>query len=192
MRALPNMKVLTPGSKIETDIAIKIMFQYQGPFYIRLGKAPSKDFYNNIPNYQIGDGNIVKQGKDVLLICAGNILENVFEVANNLEKQGLSIQIVSYLCIKPVNKKFLIELANHFKKIITIEEHSEIGGLGSTISDILMESKLPKIYFKKIALSDKSHLEIGNQKYLREINDLGIESMKNKILEFILQNNEKI
>ena len=96
------------------------------------------------------------------------------------------------LSIETSSKNCSVSLSKDGVLLDTIEEHSEIGGLGSTISDILMESKLPKIYFKKSALSDKSHLEIGNQKYLREINDLGIESMKNKILEFILLNYEKI
>ena len=187
MRCLPQIKVLTPGTKLETELVIDKMFETKGPFFIRLGKVPEKEFHKNNIKYELGDGLIVKNGNDLTLICCGNIIENVMIVASKLDDMNISTKVISYPCIKPINEKFLVESINLHSKIVVIEEHSTIGGLGSAINDILINHKFNNFKIKKIALSDTSHKQIGNQKYLRDINNLGIETMKKSILEF---NNE--
>ena len=188
MRAIPNMIVFSPGSKIELELAIDYMINNSGPAYIRLGKIPEGEYLISKPNYKLGDGLIVKEGSDITLFSTGNITSDVIMVAKKLDSIGLKTQVVSFLCIKPINKEFIINIANSSKAIVTIEEHSIIGGFGSAVSEILLEAKFSNRPFKRIALDDKPHKEIGSHIYLKKINGLDIDGITKNIINFI--NNE--
>ena len=184
MRSLPNMNVYNPGSKIETELAMEAMFNTQGPGFIRLGKAPEKDYYLNKPKYRIGDGLLIKNGNDLTIFCSGNITEVVMDVRNKLKSNNINAKIVSLICLKPINSKSIISQISS-KNVVTIEEHSEMGGLGTAIAEILMNNKLSHISFQKIALQDRCHKEIGSHNYLRKLNGLDSDSIVKKIIELI-------
>ena len=185
IRSLPNMNVYNPGSKIEATIAMKELFNTKGPSFIRLGKAPENDFYKKKPKYKVGDGLLVKSGKDITIFCSGNITEVVIDAANKLRNRNINAKIVSMMCLKPINSKFILSQVES-KNVVTIEEHSEVGGLGSAIADILMGANLKRpLSFKKIALKDRCHKEIGSHSYLRKINGLDCDSIVKKIINFI-------
>ena len=185
MRSLPNMIVYNPGSKIETSLALQAMFDNSGPSFIRLGKAPKNDYYEKKPKYKIGDGLLVKNGNDITIFSTGNITEVVIDVANKLEKHDINAKIISLISLKPINSKFIISQISS-KYVVTVEEHSEVGGLGTAIADILMNNNLSHhISFKKIALQDRSHKEIGSHNYLRKLNDLDCDSITKNIIELI-------
>ena len=185
MRSLPNMNVYNPGSKIEASIAIRTLFDIKGPSFIRLGKAPENDYYKEKPKYKIGDGLLIKNGNDLTIFCSGNITEEVVGAANKLKNQNINAKIISMMCLKPINSKFIVSQITS-KNVVTIEEHSEVGGLGSAISDILMSNNLNHhISFKKIALKDLCHKEIGSQNYLRKLNGLDCDSIVREIIKLI-------
>ena len=185
MRSLPNMNVYNPGSKIEAAIAVRTLFDIKGPSFIRLGKAPKNDYYKEKPKYKIGDGLLIKSGNDITIFCSGNITEVVIDAVNKLRNQNINAKIVSMICLKPINSKFVVSQITS-KNVVTIEEHSEVGGLGSAIADILMNNNLShRISFKKIALKDRSHKEIGSHNYLRKLNGLDCDSIVKKIIKLI-------
>jgi len=186
MCSLPNMNVYNPGSKIEAAIATQTIFKTKGPSFIRLGKAPEKDYYKGKPDYKIGDGLLIKNGKDVTIFCSGNITEEVLDAAKKLENKNIKAKIVSMISLKPINSKFVISQIKKSKNVVTVEEHSEIGGLGSSIASILMDSNLSnRVSFKKIALKDRCHKEIGSHNYLRKLNKLDSDSIAKIILQSI-------
>ena len=184
MRSLPNMSVYNPGSKIETELAMHAIFDTQGPSFIRLGKAPENDYYEKKPQYKIGDGLLIKNGNDLTIFCSGNITEVVMDVRNKLKSNNINAKIVSLICLKPINSKSIISQISS-KNVVTIEEHSEMGGLGTAIAEILMNNKLSHISFQKIALQDRCHKEIGSHNYLRKLNGLDSDSIVKKIIELI-------
>tara|TARA_B100002051_G_C16703773_1_gene622510 strand:- start:281 stop:1222 length:942 start_codon:yes stop_codon:yes gene_type:complete len=185
MRSLPNMSVYNPGSKIEAEIATQKLFDTDGPGFIRLGKAPEDDYYKEKPKYKLGDGLLIQNGDDLTIFCSGNITKVVMDAASKLKNQKINAKIVSMLCLKPINSKFVVSQIKS-KNVVTVEEHSEVGGLGSAIADILMSSNLGgNISFKKIALSDRSHKEIGSQDYLRKLNSLDSNSIVKNIINLI-------
>ena len=187
IRSLPNISVFNPGSKIETELALSFIFNLTGPSFIRLGKAPTKDYLQKKPTCNIGNGLIVKDGRDLTIFCSGNITKVVVETAMELENHNISSKVISLFCMKPINKEYVISNISS-KKIVTIEEHSEIGGIGSAIADILCESNIDNFVLKKIALKDKCHSEIGSQDYLRKINGLGKEQMLVEIKKMVKNN----
>ena len=84
------------------------MLKQTGPSFIRLGKVPDKEFHTNKNNYALGDGSIIKDGSDIVIICIGNIVEDVVKAANKLDHSGINVKIVTLLTIKPINKKYII------------------------------------------------------------------------------------
>ena len=188
IRSLPNINVFNPGSKIETELALSIIFNSTGPSFIRLGKAPTKDYLQKKPTYNIGNGLLIKDGKDLTIFCCGNITQVVVETAKELENHNISAKVISLFCMKPINKEYVTSNISS-KKIVTIEEHSEIGGIGSAITDILCESSIKNFVLKKIALKDKCHNEIGSQDYLRKINGLEKDQILKEIKK-LMENND--
>lgn len=185
LNLLPNVKIMTPGTKNQTNKAIDIMLKNKGFFYIRLGKVPKINTNEKLYNFKLGNGIILNKGSDVTLICHGNIIENVLKVAKELEKKNITVKVISYLNTKPININFLKKNLNMNSKIFCIEEHSEIGGLGSSIANIIIDLNLKNIIFKKIAIKDRAHLEIGSQDNLRKINGLDNKSIFKKILKIL-------
>ena len=133
MRTLPNMVVLSPCDDIETKQALRAAAIHNGPVYIRLGRyAVSKV---NSDNYQfsIGKGTVLKNGTDLSIITTGLTVAPCLEAAEKLDKLGLSTEVINISTIKPLDKDLIISSARKTKKIVTVEEHSVIGGLGSAV-----------------------------------------------------------
>jgi len=182
IRSLPNINVFNPGSRLETELLMKIIYKSKSPSFIRLGKCPDKDFYNKNVKLKNGHGLVVSAGKDMTIFTSGNILENVFKAVEKVKDKGFNIKLISLPIMKPINNKFV--LANFdSKKILSIEESSLIGGLSSILPSIYFKKPKKNIQFKSIALRDIVHKSIGSQKYLRNKNMLSSE----KIYKFIIK-----
>jgi transketolase len=181
-RVLPNLKVFTPSTKSEVEYVFDYCFKNNGPAYFRLGKVPEFNFEikNNV---KIGDGITIKKGKDILIFSCGNIIEEVNFATNSLKEEKINCELISYPCIKPINEKFILKKINKINKIVIVEENSVIGGFGSAIMDILSKNSIAKKLLH-IGLSDKPHGKIGNQNYLRKINNLDKISIFKNILKF--------
>ena len=152
MRALPNMKVLNPATFSEAKKVIEFLAETEldSPYYLRLGRQPVKDI--DIP-FEIGKGQIIKEGDDITLLSTGCILSDVMDSASIIEDMTqMSVRVVSFTSLKPIDRDMIVKCAQETKRLFTIEDHSIIGGLGSIVSDVLSEEYPAKVV--KIGLND--------------------------------------
>jgi transketolase len=152
MRALPNMKVLNPATFSEAKKVIEFLAETEldSPYYLRLGRQPVKDI--DIP-FEIGKGQIIKEGDDITLLSTGCILSDVMDSASIIEDMTqMSVRVVSFTSLKPIDRDMIVKCAQETKQLFTIEDHSIIGGLGSIVSDVLSEEYPAKVV--KIGLND--------------------------------------
>ena len=152
MRALPNMKVLNPATFSEAKKVIEFLAETEldSPYYLRLGRQPVEDI--DIP-FELGKGQIVKEGDDITLLSTGCILSDVMDSASIIEDMTqMSVRVVSFTSLKPIDRDMIVKCAQETKQLFTIEDHSIIGGLGSIVSDVLSEEYPAKVV--KIGLND--------------------------------------
>lgn len=138
-RVLPNMAVVVPADAVETQAVLEYSVQHQGPMYIRLGrpKVPivSQDNYS----FELGKGTILREGNEATIIAAGITVAMALEAAELLAEKGLEVTVVNMASIKPLDSRLVIECAKKTGAVVTAEEHSIIGGLGSAIAEVLVE-----------------------------------------------------
>lgn len=185
MRSLPNMTILCPGDPLEAYQATIEMLKIKGPVYLRLGKKGEPILsYDYIGKVSIGQVIEVKEGKDLVIFTTGNMLETSLEVGERLESMGINATLIQVLTIKPLDKVRIKELIKTHPKIVTIEEHNIIGGLGSAIAEINVSSKeclRPQLI---LGIEDKYHNIGGSQKYLRKLDELDTDSIVERILHW--------
>ena len=151
MRMLPNMRVISPSDDVQTKWVIKEEKKIQGPFYIRLCRLATPIIYdeefvkeNNI-KFEIGKGIQIGNGTDASIIATGVTVQEALKAKENLEKEGINIRVIDMHTIKPIDKELIIKCAKETKKIITIEDHSIYGGLGSSVCEVLSEKYPAKV-----------------------------------------------
>ncbi len=167
MRAMPNMVVLSPGDPVETRLATRALIDFQGPAYLRLGRAGDPIVHKEEPTFEIGKAITVRQGSDVTLIATGALLYDTLEAANSLAETGIQARVLSMHTIKPLDTEAVITAASETQALFTIEEHSVIGGLGSAVAETLLEAGTYPRYFKSIGLNGEFSAIVGTQEYLR-------------------------
>jgi transketolase len=171
LRTLANLVILSPADPIEAAQATKWALKHTGPVYIRLGKAGEPILNNKSYVFKKGKGNILKKGSSVCIIATGAITNNALLAAGLLDKKGISTSVVSMTTIKPIDEKLILSLARSMKALVTIEEHSIIGGLGSAVAEILAENK-SAIAFKRIGVPDQFIKQSGKQDFMRRMSKL--------------------
>ena len=139
MRGLPNMTVLSVSDDIQTKWAIEEISKIQGPVYVRLGRLKSPVIYEENQKFEIGKGIQIGEGTDATVIATGLMVSEAIMAKEELEKQGINIRVVDMHTIKPIDKELIVKCAKETKRIITIEDHSIIGGLGSAVCEVLSE-----------------------------------------------------
>jgi len=139
MRSIPNMVVLNPADAVETRQCIMKAAEYNGPVYIRLGRSKVPTIFDDNYNFEIGKGVELKSGKDVTIIATGVMVAKALEASEALEVEGISARVINISTIKPIDKDIIIKAAKETKAIVTAEEHSIIGGLGSAVAEVLVE-----------------------------------------------------
>lgn len=140
MRSIPNMIVINPSDAIETEAAIFAAAEYNGPCYVRLGRlAVSVINDNSDYKFEIGKGVTLTKGNDVTIIATGMMVELALEAKEELAKDGIDARIINIHTIKPIDKELLIDAAKETGAIVTVEEHSIIGGLGSAVAEVVTE-----------------------------------------------------
>lgn len=166
MRAIPGMVVMCPADDIEARAAVKAAAEYKGPVYMRLGRS-AVPVINDPATYKFewGKGIKVKEGKDLTLIASGIMVDSANKAAEMLAKDGIDAEIIDIHTIKPIDEDIIVESAKKTGVVITLEEHSVIGGLGSAVCDVLCE-KYP-VRVKKIGIYDK-YGESGSASALME------------------------
>ncbi|MCC0696071.1 transketolase family protein [Clostridioides sp. ES-S-0048-02] len=174
MRGIPNMVVLNPADGIEAKKAIFSAVDYNGPVYLRLGRATTEDIHNDDYNFKIGKGEILRQGSDVAIIATGIMVSKAIKSAELLSKEGLEAMVVNISTIKPIDSELIVEVAKNTGKVVTVEEHSVIGGLGSAVTEVLSE-KYP-VVVKRIGINDEFG-QSGNPESLLNYYGLTVENI---------------
>jgi transketolase len=146
MCAIPNMTVLTPADSTETRLAVKAAAQIQGPVYIRVNRNPILDVLDKDASFELGAFRVLREGKDILLLAHGVMVEKALAAADLLEKEGISAKVASVATMKPFNYEGAAKLAKGMKGVVTAEEHSYIGGLAAATAFALRQSKVPMDY----------------------------------------------
>ena len=154
MRAIPGMVVLSPADAVETKKMVFAAAEYNGPVYIRMGRLDVETIFDEATyDFQIGIANTVRDGKDVTIVATGLMTAEALKAAEILEKEGISVRVINVGTIKPLDGETILKAAQETKFIITAEEHSVIGGLGSAVSEFLSEVHPTKV--KKLGIYDK-------------------------------------
>ena len=140
MRSLPNMTVINPADAKEAEEALKAAIQYYGPVYIRLGRAAVPDIHDENYQFNWGKGEVLSEGDDVALVATGIMVAKAMEAAKELAKDGIHARVINIHTIKPLDEELIIETAKKTGHIVTCEEHSVIGGLGSAVAEVLAKN----------------------------------------------------
>ncbi|MBQ8877113.1 MAG: transketolase family protein [Lachnospiraceae bacterium] len=141
MRSIPGMVVMCPADDIEARAAVRAAAEYVGPVYMRFGRAACP-VINDRPDYkfEIGKGTVVREGSDVTIVATGICVGSALEAADKLAEEGISAEVINICTIKPLDEEVIINSAKKTGKVVTAEEHSVIGGLGSAVCDALCKS----------------------------------------------------
>ena len=154
MRAIPGMVVLSPADAVETKKMVFAAAEYNGPVYIRMGRLDVETIFDEATyDFQIGIANTVREGNDVTIAATGLMTAEALKAADILAQEGISVRVINVGTIKPLDGETILKAAQETKFIITAEEHSVIGGLGSAVSEFLSEVHPTKV--KKLGLYDK-------------------------------------
>ena len=153
MRTIPGMVVMCPADDVEAKAAVRAAVEYDGPVYIRFGRA-AVPVINDTPDYkfEIGKGTVVREGTDVTIVATGICVDSALGAAEKLAAEGISAEVINICTIKPLDEDIIIKSAKKTGKVVTAEEHSVIGGLGSAVCDALCKSYPTPVY--KIGMQD--------------------------------------
>lgn len=177
MRALPNLAILAPGDITEAGLATEAAYHNPGPCYLRLGRGGEARVYDYLPEFKLGQGITIAEGGEIAFVSTGGILSNVVKAAEILKSHGISASVHSFFSLCPIDRPLIERLAQSKRVIITVEEHSIIGGLGSAVAEVLAELGTRKAVLLRIGLKGGFPCEVGDQKYLRNIYGLSPESI---------------
>ncbi len=183
MRTIPGMVVMCPSDDVEARAAVRAAVEYVGPVYIRFGRA-AVPVINDRPDYhfEIGKGTIVREGTDVTIVATGICVDSSLGAAEKLAADGISAEVINICTIKPLDEELILNSAKKTGKVVTVEEHSVIGGLGSAVCDCL-SAKLPTLV-KKLGMQDVFG-ESGSAAALVAKYGLDAEGVYRSVKEFV-------
>lgn len=183
MRSIPDMVVICPSDAVEAEMATKAAAEYNGPVYLRFGRSPVP-VINDRPDYhfEMGKGVVLKEGTDLTIVATGICVESALAAADKLEKDGIRAKVINIHTIKPLDEELIIAAAKETQKVVTVEEHSVIGGLGSAVCDVLSEKAPARVM--KIGINDVFG-ESGSASVLVHKYGLDGEGVYAKIRDFL-------
>ena len=153
MRSIPGMTVICPADGVEAEAAVKAAYEMEGPVYLRFGRLAIPQFHEEGFNFQIGKGEVLREGTDVAIIANGLLVYEAIQAGEMLAEAGINAMIINMATIKPLDEELVLSAAKKCGKVITCEEHSVIGGLGEAVCAVLSE-KLPTPV-KRIGVNDE-------------------------------------
>ena len=171
LRALPNMMVVAPSDPWEAKILTRQMSAIQGPKYLRIdkGSAGSQEKPSDV---NLGRGRILREGSDLTIVSIGSILSESLKAAKILADSGVEARVISLNTLKPFDESVIFDACQETGGLISIEEHTEVGGLAGSISEACLSSGITPAFFYKIGLKDEYPTIVGDQKYLRDAYNL--------------------
>lgn len=184
MRTIPGMLILNPSDDIEAKAAVKAAYEYEGPVYLRFGRL-AVPVINDRADYkfELGKGVTLREGKDLTIVATGLCVSSSLEAAECLAKDGIEAKVINIHTIKPLDEELIIAAAKETKKVVTVEEHSVIGGLGSAVCDCLSQACPTQVL--KIGVNDV-YGESGSAVKLIEKYGLDAAGVYEKIKAFVL------
>ena len=182
MRAIPGMTVIQPCDDIETKQVIKAISKFNGPCYVRLGRSAVDTVNTEDYVFELGKGSVLRKGKDITLVATGMMVQQALLAANTLSEQGIEVNVINIHTIKPLDEALILEYAKQSKLIVTCEEHSKFGGLGSAVAETL--SKNHPIKLAMVAVND-TFGESGTPNALIEKYGLTAKDIVKTVLESI-------
>ena len=183
MRTIPGLVVMCPADDVEAKAAVRAAVEYDGPVYIRFGRA-AVPVINDTPDYkfEIGKGTVVREGTDVTIVATGICVDSALGAAEKLAAEGISAEVINICTIKPLDEDIIIKSAKKTGKVVTAEEHSVIGGLGSAVCDALCKSYPTPVY--KIGMQD-CFGESGSAAALVQKYKLDAQGVYEQVKEFV-------
>ncbi len=182
LRMLPGMTVVCPGDPVEVRLALRAALEHDGPVYLRLGKKGEPTVHAQTPAFHIGRGIVLREGDDVALVSTGNMLPTACEVADRLRQSGLSSTVVSLHTVKPLDEPLLAELFERLPLVVTLEEHSVLGGLGGTVAEWAADSGAGGGRLLRIGTPDRFLHEAGDQSFARSRLGLDAGTIARRVL----------
>ncbi len=182
IREIPGAVICDPADDVQMEWIIKEFLKIEGIHYVRSNRKAVRNVYKKGSSFKIGQGNILKEGKDILIIAAGQLVSEALDCAEELEKEGYSVEVIDMFTIKPLDEKLLIKEAKGKSKIVTIENHSIYGGLGSAVSEVIAENGI-SVPVKRIGVKEKFG-QVGTAEFLQEEFGLTAKQIKETICQF--------
>ncbi|MBQ6515641.1 transketolase [bacterium] len=184
LRVLPDLTLLSPASPKEVPVMLEKAIQYEGPVYIRLGKAFEKEIYEDKSPFEIGKANTIKTGSDITIFSTGSVIADVLDAAKNAQSIGISAEVINISTIKPLDTEAVLNSAQKTKNVLTVEEHNIIGGLAGAISETLL-GKVQLNSFGKMGFNDVFCNDYGWHQDLKKMYGLSSEDIYNQIVKQI-------
>lgn len=141
MRAIPNIKLIMPADRFESRAMIKKLSEIDDPVYVRVGRNPVEDVYDEEYDFELGKGVTIKEGSDITIVACGRFVRTAIDSADELKKHGIACRVINMHTIKPLDNEVLLKAAEETGHIITVEEHSIHGGLGGAVAELLSQAK---------------------------------------------------
>lgn len=183
MRMIPGMTVINPADDVEARAAVRAAYEHDGPVYLRFGRLPVPVFNDEAAyKFELGKGQVLKEGTDVSVFATGLCVNETLEAEKMLAADGIRAEIINIHTIKPIDRELVIESALKTKRVVTVEEHSVIGGLGSAVCDVLCEEAPTRVF--KIGVNDVFG-ESGPALELLHKYELDAEGIYGKIKNFM-------
>ncbi|CEK19147.1 transketolase subunit B [Chthonomonas calidirosea] len=175
MRVLPEMTVIAPGDPVETRLATRAIVSYNGPCYLRLGKAGEPIVHQTDPKFEIGKAILMRDGSSLTLISTGGMLATVMQAAQRLAENGIAARVLSMHTLAPLDREAILAAAAETGGIVTVEEHG-IGGLASAVAEVLAVAGYA-VPFRALHLPRKPTSHAGTQESLRSVHGLCVEGI---------------
>ena len=177
MRALPGVTCFAPGDPAEAEAVTRAAIRTEGTCYIRLGRGNEPKVHPGpVTDWYLPAPLTIRKGTDIALLSSGGILTQTTEAARILEERGISAEVVSFPCLKPMDREKVEELAGRFSLAVTVEEHNVTGGFGSAVCEIIAELDT-KCRIRRIGLQDCFTTVVGDQQYLRKVYGMDAETI---------------
>ena len=181
LRALPGLTVVSPGDGVESTLATRALARQPGPAYLRLGRS-GVVVHQRPPCFELGKALVCRDGRDVTLVATGEILATAMEVANSLAAEGLSCGVLSMHTVSPLDHAALAQAAARAPRMVTLEEHSLSGGLGSAVAEWLVDAEM-SLPLLRLGIKPGFTKDSGSQSFLRQRHGLDTPAVKRQICE---------
>ena len=190
MRALPAMTVVAPNDPVEAELATRAVATLPGPCYLRLGRVGEPRVHESLPEFSLGRAITMRDGRHVAILATGGLLATALAAADALARFGISARVLSVHTIKPLDVVAVLQAVTDTDALVTLEEHSIIGGLGGAVAEVVLEAAVRPRLFKRIGVADGRLAVVGDRDYLRACAGLDVQSVTSTIRELLRHGRE--